>query len=329
METDADSIPLDIGQDGKRSPGSDLTFRAIAGPEELGMFMELEYSLDHELAGDLSDGHRRPEWLWVALRGGRVVARAGWWSSRGEAYPSILDFLDVASDRDRVEVGVALLRKAIRKLVPTGSAPPDYVRFVPPDWKEHRASREVVEDRMAIAAATGAVLLVERLRLEWLPGTSIPAPTGRLAFRGIRDDAELIELMTLVMEGTLDAHSRADMLQMSPREAAVSQFEGELALYPTPRAWWRVATLPDGEPVGFVIPAHNSYHPIIAYIGVLPVQRGHHYIDEILAEGTRVLRAAGVPRIRASTDLANVPMAQAFYRLGWTNFERQIDMTWK
>ena len=76
------------------------------------------------------------------------------------------------------------------------------------------------------------------------------------------------------------------------------------------------------------MPAHNGYNPIIAYIGVLPGHRGHGYVDEILAEGTRVLAANNVPRVRASTDLDNVPMANAFERNGYAIFERQIDMTW-
>jgi RimJ/RimL family protein N-acetyltransferase len=58
----------------------------------------------------------------------------------------------------------------------------------------------------------------------------------------------------------------------------------------------------------------NSYHPIIAYIGVLPAHRGTGYIDDLLAEGTRILAAHDVPRIRAAIDLDNVPMARAFQR---------------
>ena len=48
----------------------------------------------------------------------------------------------------------------------------------------------------------------------------------------------------------------------------------------------------------------------------------------ILAEGTRILAENNAPRIRASTDLDNVPMAAAFQRCGYIVFERQIDMTW-
>ena len=175
---------------------------------------------------------------------------------------------------------------------------------------------------MAIAGPAGAQLVAERFRFEWRPGTPIAAPTGRVAFRRVSDDGELLDLMTLAMDGTLDAHSRQDLARMSAREGAVRHFREELACYSSPRQWWQIATLPGGEPAGFVIPARNDYGAIIAYLGVVPAHRGNGYINEILA-------AHDVPRIRASTDLGNVPMAEAFARAGWVNFERSIGMIWR
>jgi hypothetical protein len=56
-----------------------------------------------------------------------------------------------------------------------------------------------------------------------------------------------------------------------------------------------------------VIRARNDYNPIIAYLAVLPEHRGNGYINDILAEGTRILAQHEIPRIRASTDLGNTP----------------------
>jgi hypothetical protein len=181
---------------------------------------------------------------------------------------------------------------------------------------------------MAIAGQIGAQLLTERFRFEWRPGIPIAEPAGRIEFRPVSDEGELLDLMTLTMDGTLDAHSQQDLALMSPRQGAVRHFEEELARYSSPRQWWQIATLPGGEPAGFVIPARNSYHAIIAYLGVLAARRGNGYINEILAEGTRILAAQDVPRIRASTDLSNAPMAGAFSRAGWVNFQRSISMNW-
>ena len=94
-------------------------------------------------------------------------------------------------------------------------------------------------------------------------------------------------------------------------------------------SWTWIATLPDGEPVGFVIPAHNGYNPVIAYLAVVPAHRGRGYIHDVLAAGTSLLAAQDVPRIRAATDVGNAPMAAAFARAGYLTFERQIDMTWR
>ncbi|WP_229068869.1 GNAT family N-acetyltransferase [Actinoplanes sp. DH11] len=264
---------------------------------------------------ELAAGRRHPEWLWVALRGDRVTARAGWWSRPGDPQPALMDVFDVADEAD----GVRLLEAA----APFTATPPDYTRYLPPGW------RAAGTPWMTALEKTGARLFVERLRLEWRPGTPIAEQSGRLTFRAPHDAAELIGLMALVLEGTLDAHSRDELSRMTARESAELQYREELERYASPHAWWRVAVLPDGEPVGFVISAHNGYNPIIAYIGVVPAHRGRGYADEILAAGTRLLAEQDYPWVRAATDVGNRPMAAAFARAGFVTFEHQVDMIWR
>jgi GNAT superfamily N-acetyltransferase len=290
-----------------------LVVRPISGPDEIDLFNQLPYVLNDQVADDLAAGRRRTEWLWVALKGDRLVARAGWWARAGDENPLVMDIFDVdGSPSD----GLALLGKALPP------SRPEFLRFVPAEGPFTGPWRTVLEE-------SGARLLVERRRLEWRPTSPLPPSSGRLLFRPVSEDpSELIGLMTLVLDGTLDAHSRADLQRLSPLEAATEQYHDELVGYPSPRSWWRIATLPSGEPVGFVIPGRNDYNAIIAYIGVVPAHRGHGYIDDILAEGTRILAAEGVPRIRANTDVGNFPMEAAFARAGYETFQRQIDMTW-
>ncbi len=307
-----------------------LTLRPITGPDELDLFNRLPYVLNEEVGGDLAAGRRRPEWLWVALRGDRVVARAGWWSRPGDEHPMLMDIFDIddGTAGDLAD-GVRLLKAALPAVVPSGATPPVYGRFLPADWRDHARTRQAVEDRMGALGRVGARLFIERLRLEWRPGTPVREPSGRLAFRPVRDADELIGLLTVVLDGTLDAHSRHDLTRMTPGQAAREQYHDELERYASPHDWWRIATLPDGEPVGFVIPAHNGYNPIIAYLGVVPAHRGRGYVHDVLAAGTSLLAAQGVPRIRAATDVGNAPMAAAFVRAGYVVFERQVDMTWR
>jgi RimJ/RimL family protein N-acetyltransferase len=293
-----------------------LTIRPAVMPGELDTFNCFDYVLNREITGDLAAGRRRPEWLWLALRGDRVTARAAWWSRPGDEHPLIMDIFDVADGH--LDDGLRLLEAAL-------PAPaPEFTRFVEPDWR-----RSGADTWMDVLERAGAKLFVERLRLQWDPGTPIPSPAGRLVFRRPRDAGELIDLMTLVLEGSLDAYSRDELTRMTPRECAEQQYHTELERYPSPQDWWRIAALPGGEPVGFVIPAHNGYNPIIAYIGVAPAHRGHGYIDDVLAEGTRLLAGEQVPRIRAATDVGNRPMAAAFARAGYTTFQRQVDMAWR
>jgi RimJ/RimL family protein N-acetyltransferase len=311
---------------------NDMIMRPITGPAELGLFCRLPYGLNEELADDLAEGRRRAEWMWVALRGDRLLARVAWWCRTRDDAPLLLDVFDIDDGGpapERVDVGERLLRTAMDAVLPARGRPPEYGRYVPPDWREDPGTRQVVLDRMAVLERTGARLFVERLRLEWRRGTPVPEATGRLVFRPVHDAEDLLALMVPVLDGTLDAHSRDDLTRMSAREAAAKHHDDEFAQYTSPRDWWRIATLPGGEPAGFVIPARNAYNPIIAYLGVLPAHRGNGYINEILAEGTRVLADQDVPRIRASTDLGNTPMANAFQRAGYVNFEREITMTWR
>jgi RimJ/RimL family protein N-acetyltransferase len=304
----------------------DLTLRPITGPDELDLFNSLPYVLNEELASDLAAGRRRSQWLWLALRGDRVVARAGWWSRPGDQHAQLMDIFDIDGG---IDDAVRLLEAALPAVVPAGATPPEYGRFLPADWRNDRHTRQAVDDRIGALERVGARLFVERLRLEWRPGTPIPELSGRLGFRPVRSAGELIELMTLVLDGTLDAHSRDSLTRMTAREAAQDQYHNELERYASPHEWWRIATLSDGEPVGFVIPAHNGYNPIIAYLAVLPAHRGRGYVHEVLATGTSLLAAQNVPRIRAATDVGNGPMAAAFARAGYVIFERQIDMTWR
>jgi GNAT superfamily N-acetyltransferase len=307
----------------------DLTMRPLTGRDELDLFCTFPYQLNAELAGDLDAGRRRPELLWMALRGDQLVARVGWWARQRGGAPLILDIFDFNDDSpDGTDIAVELLETAIGATIADRSRMPQFLRFLDPQWHDDPIAQRVVQNRMAALQRVGAQPLVERLRLEWLAGTAIAPPSARLVFKPAEDRDELLRLLTLTLEGTLDAHSRRDLISASASEVALEQLDGEFPGYVGPREWWRIACLPDGEPVGFVIPSRNSYNAIIAYIGVAPAHRGHGYIDDILAEGTRILAAQDVPRIRSATDVGNVPMAKAFARAGYAVIGRQIDMVW-
>ena len=305
--------------------------RRLAGPHEVASFNTLPYALNHEVADDLEAGRRRLEWTWLAVRDGRLLGRLALWSPADAAAPTQLDLFDVdyalPDDEQRV-IGRSLLDAARAEVLAGLATPPEIARYLSADWREHDGSRRGTEMWRSLLEESGARFVVERLRLEWRLAAGVPGADARLSFRTFASDDELLDLTTRVLEGTLDANSRGELATEMPREVARAQCEKEFARYTSPRDWWRVAVNGEDEVVGFVIPARNAYHHIVAYIAVLPDHRGNGYIDGILAEGTRVLAEAGATHIRASTDVGNVPMANSFARAGYATFERLINMAW-
>lgn len=94
----------------------DLILRPITGSQEVELFNQLPYVFNHEVADDLSTGRRRHAWLWVALRGDRVLARVGWWCRPGDDAPLLFDILDYAEDHQ--DVGQLLFETAQAAVFP-------------------------------------------------------------------------------------------------------------------------------------------------------------------------------------------------------------------
>jgi ribosomal protein S18 acetylase RimI-like enzyme len=90
-------------------------------------------------------------------------------------------------------------------------------------------------------------------------------------------------------------------------------------------AWYRLAYAPDGGLVCLVMPARNLTSAVINFIGVVPEHRGRGYVDDLLAEGTAALHAAGAGYVRADTDTRNLPMAAAFGRAGYAEFAQRCE----
>ncbi len=92
---------------------------------------------------------------------------------------------------------------------------------------------------------------------------------------------------------------------------------------PARRDWWRVAGIGD-EPIGFAMPSCYEGGHVVAYLGVVPEQRGHGYVHDLLAEITHILSDEGAERIMADVDLANTPMVAALDRAAYRSFGVRI-----
>jgi RimJ/RimL family protein N-acetyltransferase len=289
-------------------------------------------------AGDyrarLADGQYRPEWTWLAecpgSAGGDDGPRAAgiWWGRPGDAVPEALDalFTDARVPRaERAALCGRLLAAAHRAFNPVSRTVPAFHLFLPPDWRARRDVITALRWRWEAALGAGLTEELERVRFEWTIASGVPGPSNRLRFRPEPDDDAFAGLFARTLADTLDATSK----KAADAVGAAAQARADVAFYRDKmlgrREWWRVAETSDGEPAGFTVPSRNSDHAVVGYIGVLPGHRGHGYIDDILAETTRILVAeADADVIRADTDLANRPMAAAFGRAGYRDFARRV-----
>jgi RimJ/RimL family protein N-acetyltransferase len=86
-------------------------------------------------------------------------------------------------------------------------------------------------------------------------------------------------------------------------------------------SWWELAFDRDDDLIGLIMPTGAPSFVTIGYIGVVPEQRGHGHVNDLLARGTATLRRIAADTIiRADTDVSNAPMAAAFERAGYSRF---------
>jgi GNAT superfamily N-acetyltransferase len=291
-------------------------FTAFADASPLGLKPPVEMYL-----GGLNKWYR-PEWSWVALRDGQVVARVAFSGPPEADLPLVMGSLEIGTRPDRVETGVALVQTAYAAMTGGGTGDggrPEYRQFLPVDWHEHAGMRAAVQDRRTVARLAGLRFLVERVELRWpaKPGGALPPRPGRLAFRPA-DDAQVLAVVRGTLDGTLDAHARRDVAR-DGADAAARAIVDEL---PGPRSLVRLAHDPAGRCVGITVPALRPWGPDISYVGVLPEHRGNGYAGELLVEATLLLAEGGATEITAATDVGNAPMAAAFARCGYVVVDR-------
>ncbi|MFJ8228643.1 GNAT family N-acetyltransferase [Streptomyces sp. NPDC094448] len=263
----------------------------------------------------LADITHRPAWQRVALRDGRVVARAAWWGGPDDTAPVHLNWFDFADGEE--EAGAELLRSAPYSV--------GYDLLLPPGWREDPALRAAGESRIRAAEAAGMRVLVERYRYRWTPGNGLPERPGRLVFRPEPDDEVILDVLRRVHSVTLDAHALRAVEQGGLDRAAREELEF-FHWAPSPREWWRLAYTPEGERVGLQIPLHVPAGPAVGYIGVLPEARGHGYAYDLLVECLHDLVGYGAESVLGATDQPNIPMAKHFARAGFPVVQERIDL---
>lgn len=288
--------------------GEEHLFLSITEPALVGV-----QSFGRDYLETAALGQYRPEWTWVALRDGRVVARAAWWAGPDDDEPKALDWLDFVDGED--EAAVELIRKA--------GFDAEYCLLLPPRWRDRPDVRTAGEQRIDVAKRAGMTPFVERLRYRWTPADGLPPRPGRLEFRQEPDDEAILDVLRRIVVGSLDAHEVRTRDEDGADAAARDEMEF-LNWMPSPREWWRLAYTPDGDLVGLAVPGRNYGGPVVGIIGVVPEQRGRGYAYDLLIETTHLLVEAGAEEITAETDTTNTPMAANFAKAGYPITQERV-----
>ncbi len=274
------------------------------------------------MRSSFGEGGTHPRWCIRAEDDtGRVLAGSSWWAEPGTETPILVDLVGIAD----VEACTALLRHGRTTLSVTEV---EAMVIVPEDATDAR--RTAMARAVEALTAAGFSLAVDRVRVQWLPGSGVQAPSERLRFIAARDlpEADLLALFAAVGDGSLDNAQRTKRAEHGRDQEAAERLAHVLRYAGDP-SWFTVGIDADGALVGYVVPAYiGEQRPILAEIGVAAPHRGRHYVDDLLGYGTGILAALEPERIRGDTDEANTPMRAAFRRAGYQEFARRSDYRW-
>jgi RimJ/RimL family protein N-acetyltransferase len=181
------------------------------------------------------------------------------------------------------------------------------------------------ESQQRVLEAAGFIVEVDRVLLHWTkssgqgPVPPQPRRAGRLTFRPATTLAEgdLVEMFAAVSDGSVDHGMITGRAEHGRRQEAAIRL-GQARRRKHEDNWFAVGVDVAGVPAGYVQSALGPDDlAFLAEVGVVESQRGHQYVDELLAYGTGVLADRGETRIRAFTDAANHAMRAAFARGGY------------
>lgn len=240
-----------------------------------------------------------------------AIGRVAFWWQQSRPADLLLFGLLLPWDEDYVAVGARLLDESLQVMQARGASSATcyfYAEFDDRVPERHRLMNEL-----------GFELVQDKLRYLWKDSGPVKTP-DRLSFHNYDEvgRAAFLEAIRLVTRATLDREDQARVAKLG-EEAAAQEYLDILSDWDEPRhEWWQIAKDKDGELVGLVVPQPLDEHEgAVNYIGVVPAQRGHGFVDDLLALGTALLQSNGFRKVVAEIDRLNQPMIAAAARAGY------------
>ncbi len=208
-----------------------------------------------------------------------------------------------------IQAGATLIAGSVERL------PEDLPALV--QLRLNAAFHSDIDERVQVAEASGFELFQEKEGVLWENGGTVVQVPDRLRFQPVSEVGRepYRAVLASAGRGTLDRNDRY-YYRLAGEENWSNVFMSFLA--PDDEDTWLMGSLPDGTPVGFVGVSHFMEPDVatIAFIGVAPDHRGHHYIDDLLLAGTAAAQRRGFRSILSDVDTLNAPMLSAMERNG-------------
>jgi RimJ/RimL family protein N-acetyltransferase len=172
--------------------------------------------------------------------------------------------------------------------------------------------------------SAGYELLRDGLRWRHAGSSHDELPSIPLDFRALPEVGEeaFVDALAATYQGTRDAWIAHSVEEHGNVGAARTDFLAYQQMEHVPE-WWELAYAENGALVGLVIPARNPSAAVVAYVGIVPEQRGRGLAPQLVRRGTEQLLASGADEIRGDCDRANIALAKAFERAGYEQFARR------
>ena len=263
----------------------------------------------------------RPEWCVLGLEGDLPVARAAFWALPGHDVPTDLVLIEADWGDEGLSAGQALLRRMHELARGLGAGLLSHHVDAPPAAPQYQ---EDADARIRLLTDSGYELLRDGLRWLYEPSASDEASSSSLSFRSLPDVGEeaFVEAIAATYEGTRDSWIRRSIAEHGVLGAAREDLRdyGEMEHAPE---WWELAYTGDGALAGVIMAARNPSSAVVAYVGVVPGQRGRGLAAELVRRGTEQVLADGATAVRGDCDRDNVGMVKAFERAGFRQVGRR------
>lgn len=276
-----------------------------------------------EYAESLLQGRfTKPDWCLLGLEAEEPVARAALWALPGQAVPTDTVLIDADWGDQDLSAGQALLTQVHELAGGLGAHALTHHVDSPPGAPQYQENEDA---RIRLLEESGYELLRDGLRWRYSVASAQEAsPARALVFRALPEvgDDAFVEALASTYQGTRDSWITRSIEEHGTLGAARADFLDYQGMEHLPE-WWELAYTDDGALAGVIMAARNPSSAVIAFVGVVPEQRGRGLAQRLVRRGTEQLLESGADEIRGDCDLDNVGMVKAFERAGYEQFARR------